>query len=161
MTEEMKMKSLLKTLRANRELFDVPQPDAGFEKRILHKLRASPRFKPSMLERSSSYLSSLLFFNSQVTMWRLAGGAFAVALVVVGIRISNIQTTPSQLNVAKQDVTNPLIASIVQRGGAKALDAWVKINGDLAESDPSTAAVTEKDQKRILAELEKKWAPAL
>lgn len=153
---EVKMKTLLKALKNEKQLFSIPEPDAGFEKRMIKSLRTSPEWK------RESLWSKLNVFRFEFSVWRMAGATCAVLLVVGAVRFYD--TAQLQL-VSSEKHSHPELISMIQRGGEKALQAWIGINGDLMAQNsaemPEMAPSSDDEQKRILAELEKKWAPAL
>ena len=157
--KEMQMKTLLKSLKQNKHLFSVPEPDADFERRMLGSLQNSKEWKRvSLWER-------LNIFRFEFSVWRMASAALTVAVVIGGIHYYEGLQRGGQFANLENNRNHPELVSMLERGGEGALQAWVMVNGDLAaqnnvagtENTPPNA----EDQKRILAELEKKWAPAL
>ncbi len=156
--KEMQMKLLLKTLKTNKQHFAVPEPDADFERRMLKSLRDSKEWnRVSLWER-------LNIFRFELSVWRLSAVTCAVLLVLGSVKY--FDGSQKQLRYAdRNSYSHPELVSMLQKGGAKAFDVWTRINGDLAsQNDPEVlenAPLGDAEQKRVLAELEKKWAPAL
>lgn len=154
---EVQMKTLLKALKNEKQLFSVPEPDANFEKRMIKGLRKSPDWK------RESLWSKLNVFRFEISVWRMAGATCAVLLVLGAVRFYD--GAQHRFADIENKRSHPELISMIQRGGEKALQAWISINGDLVAQDsaemPEFAPSSDSEQKRILAELEKKWAPAL
>lgn len=155
---EVQMKALLKTLKNEKQfLSSVPEPDSGFEKRMIKSLRASPEWK------RESLWSQLNVFRFEFSVWRMAGAFAAVVALVAVVKIYD--GTQGTYVASENRRSHPELASMIQRGGERALNAWMSINGDVSAQEnaemPVNAPSNDDEQKRILAELEKKWAPAL
>lgn len=155
--KDIQMKALLKTLKNEKSLFSVPEPDADFEKRMLKSLRASKEWK------RESLWSKLNVFRFEMSVWRMAGATCAVLLVLGAVKYYD--GAQHQFAATEHNRSHPELSSMIQRGGERALQAWISINGDLTAQNsaemPENAPSSDDEQKRILAELEKKWAPAL
>ncbi|MEZ4816277.1 MAG: hypothetical protein R3A80_13915 [Bdellovibrionota bacterium] len=155
---EVQMKTLLKTLKKEKHLFSVPEPDSGFEKRMIKSLRSTPEWK------RESLWSKLNVFRFEVSVWRLAGAGICAVFVVVG-SFKYFERTQNRFVNNENKRSHPELIAMIQRGGEQALSTWISVSGDLgAQSDaqmPKYAPSSDAEQKRILAELEKKWAPAL
>ena len=162
------MKSLLKSFKSYKQHFSVPEPDADFERRLMKSLHNSKEWnKVSLWDKVAAKLS---IFSFEMTAFRLVGAACAVVVIFGAIRFAehNVQGVGANNQFAQSENvrSHPELTSILQRGGEKALQAWITINGDLtAQNGPDAgsekAPLSADEQKRILAELEKKWAPAL
>lgn len=155
--KNIQMKALLKALKNERDLFSVPEPDSNFEKRMIKSLRKSPEWK------RESLWSKLNVFRFEMSVWRMAGATCAVLLVLGALRYYD--GAQHQFAARENKRSHPELSSMIQRGGERALQAWMSISGDLtAQNDaeiPENAPSSDDEQKRILAELEKKWAAAL
>jgi hypothetical protein len=163
--KQQEMKTLLKSFKNYKSHFSVPEPDADFEHRILKSLQRSDEWKKVSVWQ---WLNGKLdFFRFEVTGLRFAGACAAI-LVVAGTLGFYSTGTPTEVAVQTPKeikYSHPELNSMLQRGGAKALQAWVAINGDISALGSSgsvdSSNLSAEEQKRILAELEKKWAPAL
>lgn len=189
--KDLNAKELIKTLKENSQMFSVKEPDAHFESRMLAGLRASAEWKANEIrEREKRSMGTFFDIISKKVASLLTpanypalGVGFAAVLVAVlvgtqgfeNVRqsvFSNSKETVSKVaSLAKQGtLMHPEMAAILKKGGEKTLRLWVLLNGDMGETtgageltvaERSPAQITEEEQKRILSELEKKWASAL
>ena len=171
--KNLQMKKLLKELKNQKAHFAIPEPDADFEKRMLRSLRQSPDWNRSTWRDLGKKIFNF-DLSFELSFLRVTSMGFAALLIFVTLnsRFKESRGTPPQAvfangtaNSTLSKGSNPELASMLQRGGAAALQVWVRVNGDLAaQNTPQEAASSDlspEDQKRIISELEKKWAPAL
>ena len=146
----LKYKDLLRGIKAQSEKFEVPQPSANFERRLLDRLHSSPEWNRQPW-----------FVWNRRLVWAVGSAAFVLLLVVSGVRIVSVDPTATTSIVAQRNQSDSaaIISSMAKRGGQEALKTWIQANGDLSELD--NFVMSPSDQKRVLADLEKKWNPAL